>query len=514
MKSRARNGKYVFEYDVGLSTFGSVQVYKDIEAGVLRSCKIVPKNHLRNPAEAMSRLKQLETLQHPHVARIVEVIEEAASIFIVSEFCVGGPVDDWVADMQQLEANAVVDEGTCCGYIRQALQALVHCEQKGVMHGDLRPSGLLLSSKQPDAVVKVGDFGLASILDPDRSFVRRHAGPFTAPEVLEGSVPANSIAPDLWSIGAIAHTLLVGHPPGGRPADGGSVLAGLFSVRGDEWTERSTMSRDFVQQLLKPARERPTALKALQHPWLKAGQLPSGPSAAVQDASSKTLCYMLAVMLVPPLLPVGDFENLRHGFAQADMDADGLIPQQTAQRLLLGRSIMKESAQASIEIADVDGTGVLDLCATTVADVLGREFMPNGPVEANELSQRLMKRFFEIYSDCYGNSQRTIVTCGQIHTRLRTPTWREVERNCGVHYEQILANFPVDCPLTPQILAASFIDSGGQGTPLAGSYRGQDPDELTLFIFSLDGIEHVVGGIFKACGFMRPGRRIEGAECM
>merc|ERR1719238_45135 len=114
----------------------------------------------------------------------------------------------------------------------------------------------------------------------------------------------------------------------------------------------------------------------------------------------------------------------------------------------------KEAAQASIGIVDIGGTGVVDLCATTIADIIGREFMQNGAIQAAELSQRLMKRFFEIY----GDHQRTTVTCGQIRTRLRTPTCREMERCCGVSYDEVLASFPENCPLTAQILAASFIN--------------------------------------------------------
>jgi len=52
-----------------------------------------------------------------------------------------------------------------------------------LVYGMGRPSSLLLSTKQSDAAVKVGDFGLASVLDPDRSGLRRAAGPYTAPEV-------------------------------------------------------------------------------------------------------------------------------------------------------------------------------------------------------------------------------------------------------------------------------------------------------------------------------------------
>jgi calcium-dependent protein kinase len=519
MKSRVRGGKYVFEYDVGLSTFASVAVYKDREASELRTCKTVQKTCLRNPADTMSRLKQLQAFQnltHPHVARILDVIEEPTTLFIVSEYLAGGDVDDWVEEVQREEDNTCIDEVTCCSYTRQALLALVHCEQQGIVHGDLRPSSLLLTTKESNAVVKVGDFGLASILDPDRSAIRRQAGPYTAPEVLDGSSPAGSASPDVWSLGAVAHALLVGQPPSGGNNSNSGVFA-MFS-RGNDWAERSPQSRDFVQMMLRPAAERPTAVRALHHPWLKS-LIPSaraGPPEAVQDVPSKTLCYMLAVLLVPPLLPLVDFEKLHWAFAQADADADGLAPRHVVQRLLLSRSMTKEAAEASVEIADVGGTGVVDLCAAAVADLIGREFMTNGPIpSAAELGQRLMKRFFEIY----GDNQRPTLTCAQIRSRLRTGTLREMERCCGVSYDEVLANFPDNCPLTSQVLAASFINCGGQGTPIGvGMQRNQDPDDLTQCMLGFGDLENVIGGIFKACGLARSNehgrRRNLSAECL
>jgi len=507
MKSRVRNGKYVFEYDVGQWTFGNVAVYKDRESSTLRTCRIVPKNLLRNPADALNRFRQLQGLKHPHVASMVEVIEEPGNLFIVSEFYAGGAIDDWVAEVESMGHNTGIDEATCCGYTRQALLALVHCERQGVVHGDLRPSSLLLTTKNSDAAVKVDGAGLTSVLDPDRSQRRRHGGPYTAPEVMDGSAPFGSGAPDVWSLGAIAHALLTGKPPN---QGGGGVFSGLFSARDDEWAERSDLSRDFVDTLLRPIGERPTAVQALQHPWIKA-LMPSGPGASpIQDVPSKTLCYMLAVLLVPTLVPLGDFEKLHWSFLQADTDGDGLVPQAVAHRLLQTRTLTKDVAEAAIEMADIGGTGVVDMCAVAVADVIGREFLSHGPAPASEISQHLMKRFFTIYSD----TNSSTVTSGQIRNRLRTATRREMERCCGVSYDQVLVSFPDDCPLSAQILAASFINCGGQGTPIGGSLQ-KAPDELSQFIFGLDGLENVIGGIFQACGLSRlPMRRIEVAECL
>merc|ERR1719197_2080004 len=117
---------------------------------------------------------------------------------------------------------------------------MVHCNSANVFHGAMLPSSLSLTSKMPDATVKVGDFGLAAILDPENSIAQRNHSPYTAPEIASGEyafVDANS---DMYSVGAITHALLVGRAPGPTRTKqpvivscfgGGSADAQLWSER-------------------------------------------------------------------------------------------------------------------------------------------------------------------------------------------------------------------------------------------------------------------------------------------
>jgi hypothetical protein len=208
---------------------------------------------------------------------------------------------------------------------------------------------------------------------------------------------------------------------------------------------------------------------------------------------------MLSVLLLPALTPYGDFEKLHYGFNNCDTDGDGLAPVSAAQRLLQTRSMSKDSAAAALSIADVGSTGVVDLCATAVADLIGREVFSNGPAQANEkapeCTQRLLNLLFQVYGE-----QRQTVTCAQIRARLRTATWREVERSCGVNYDEILSCFLEGSPIDGQVLTSQLIHCGGMGTPLGGTIdQEQEADSL----FGLDGIENVIGDFFKACGLGR-----------
>jgi polo-like kinase 1 len=62
--------------------------------------------------------------------------------------------------------------------------------------------------------VKIGDFGLATKLEFDGERKRTICGTpnYIAPEVLEGK-QGHSYEVDIWSIGVIIYTLIIGKPP-------------------------------------------------------------------------------------------------------------------------------------------------------------------------------------------------------------------------------------------------------------------------------------------------------------
>ncbi|CAK0868083.1 unnamed protein product [Prorocentrum cordatum] len=169
-----------------------------------------------------------------------------------SRWCLDPPIEA----LKALEARASED-----------LSPLDALERAG------RPSSLALTSKLPDASVLLCDLGLADALDPDGSSICWNANPYTAPELLpEDGAGAGHAGPaaDLWSLGAVAHALLVGHAPCQEAPSWRGRGSHIEPRReGSSWVERSALSYDFVRGLLKEADCRPTAAAALQHPWLR-----------------------------------------------------------------------------------------------------------------------------------------------------------------------------------------------------------------------------------------------------
>jgi len=80
-----------------------------------------------------------------------------------------------------------------------------------IIHRDLKLGNLFLDKKME---IKLGDFGLATKLDFDGEKKRTICGTpnYIAPEVLEGK-SGHSYEVDVWSLGVIIYTLIIGKPP-------------------------------------------------------------------------------------------------------------------------------------------------------------------------------------------------------------------------------------------------------------------------------------------------------------
>ena len=80
-----------------------------------------------------------------------------------------------------------------------------------VIHRDLKLGNLFLNDKME---VKLGDFGLATKLEFDGEKKKTICGTpnYIAPEILEGK-SGHSYEVDIWSLGVIIYTLIIGKPP-------------------------------------------------------------------------------------------------------------------------------------------------------------------------------------------------------------------------------------------------------------------------------------------------------------
>jgi len=96
-------------------------------------------------------------------------------------------------------------------YVNQICAAAKYLHSHRVIHRDLKLGNLFLNDKME---IKIGDFGLATKLEFDGERKRTICGTpnYIAPEVLEGK-QGHSYEVDIWSLGVIIYTLIIGKPP-------------------------------------------------------------------------------------------------------------------------------------------------------------------------------------------------------------------------------------------------------------------------------------------------------------
>mmetsp|Transcript_50527 Transcript_50527/g.97656 ORF Transcript_50527/g.97656 Transcript_50527/m.97656 type:complete len:562 (+) Transcript_50527:52-1737(+) len=487
VRSEVLDRRYQFEYDIGLWTFGTCQVLRDRQTGELFTCKTVPKALVKGRTDTMARLHEVRDLKHPHLCPISDVLQDQQHFFIIYQRCSGGDIGDW---MDRLEENEWLQEHTIAAYMGQVLAALTYCHSQRIYHRDLRPCNVMLSSKLPDANILVCDVGLASIFDPDHKTQQSNPSLFTAPELRSASGRVSGGAPDVWSVGAIIHALLIGHPP---EEQGFEPLNPSWLFRGapdrEAWSARTPASRDLVRRLLQTAGDRPTTARVLQHPWLRSVVLPKparGPETGT-EVRHRTLCYMLAVLLIPAEVQQREVLGLRQALAQADVDYDGLVPLDVAQEVLMVRLGMRDQNLASpsdvakvLEIIDVRNTGVCDLCGLTsaLAVIMYQPRGQDGSLDfamgtvggrrrrcpgAAELSELLLTRFFAVYGCLPGPAVHVL----DLTERLCTATGYEMQAHAGVNYEEVIGSLSQDVDLDRETLASELLSSTGRGTPLS-----------------------------------------------
>jgi len=99
---------------------------------------------------------------------------------MVLELMTGGELFDRIVDKEHYS------EQEACEVMKPLVDAIGYCHKMGIAHRDLKPENLLYSSPDPDAIIKISDFGLAKIMSNDMMMTACGTPSYIAPEVLLG----------------------------------------------------------------------------------------------------------------------------------------------------------------------------------------------------------------------------------------------------------------------------------------------------------------------------------------
>jgi tetratricopeptide (TPR) repeat protein/tRNA A-37 threonylcarbamoyl transferase component Bud32 len=171
-------------------------------------------------ARFRSEAEAVAALQHPNIVQIFEVGEHDGLPYLALEYVDGGSLAQQARGLPQAPAAAAK-------LVETLARAVHHAHQCGVIHRDLKPGNVLLSS---GLLPKMTDFGLAKRLSAAQAatptgHILGTPG-YMAPEQAAGKSAAVGPAADVHALGAILYELLTGRPP----FLGGTLLETLEQV--------------------------------------------------------------------------------------------------------------------------------------------------------------------------------------------------------------------------------------------------------------------------------------------
>lgn len=236
-------GRYQVRRELGRGGMGYVYLCRDLALDERVALKLMPRGQEGGEGSAedtkarrkarqddawffYEEARALAGLSHPTIVRARDygVLEDGAP-YIVMDVAAGRSLHEWI---YRAKTEGAIPWTVIWSTIEQVLAGLGHAHARGVIHGDLKPSNILLDRSQGDERCRAYllDLGLAWLtrdlvdhrLDGTREVaptVRYGAGTpgWMAPEQIRMATPHVGPATDLYPLGCLIHTLLTGEEP-------------------------------------------------------------------------------------------------------------------------------------------------------------------------------------------------------------------------------------------------------------------------------------------------------------
>jgi hypothetical protein len=206
-------GHYRVTERIGAGGMGEIFRARDTHLDRDVAIKVLPAGSLADD-DARRRFRKealtLSRLSHPNIGTIFDFDTEDGVDFLVMEYLPGPSL------AQKLEAGPL-REPEICELGGQIAMAMAEAHEHGVIHRDLKPGNVILTTR---GIAKVLDFGLARLLQPSvedgltATATQTHAVgtlPYMAPEQLRGE-PADART-DIHGLGAVLYEMATGRRP-------------------------------------------------------------------------------------------------------------------------------------------------------------------------------------------------------------------------------------------------------------------------------------------------------------
>ncbi|XP_016058812.1 PREDICTED: serine/threonine-protein kinase PLK4 [Miniopterus natalensis] len=248
---------------LGKGSFAGVYRAESIHTGLEVAIKMIDKKAMYKAGmvqRVQNEVKIHCQLKHPSILELYNYFEDSNYVYLVLEMCHNGEMNRYLKNRRK-----PFSEKEARHFMHQIITGMLYLHSHGILHRDLTLSNLLLTRNMN---IKIADFGLATQLKMphEKHYTLCGTPNYISPEIATRS--AHGLESDIWSLGCMFYTLLIGRPP----FDTDTVKNTLNKVVLADYEMPTFLSReakDLIHQLLRrnPA-DRLSLSSVLDHPFM------------------------------------------------------------------------------------------------------------------------------------------------------------------------------------------------------------------------------------------------------
>ncbi len=185
---------------IGAGSFATVYRARDKELGREVAIKQIHDQYLDDPKlleRYWAESQLLASLQHPNIVTIYDLHRDRG--WLIMELMQANLKDRLQGRQMDLKSLKTT--------IAHCLRALKYLHGRGIIHGDIKPSNLMIDHRRR---IKIGDFGLARRVSDEEGSLIKGTTKYMAPEVVSEEFGEVGPASDLYSLGFTAYELMCG----------------------------------------------------------------------------------------------------------------------------------------------------------------------------------------------------------------------------------------------------------------------------------------------------------------
>jgi serine/threonine protein kinase len=236
----AKLGRYEVVSELGKGAMGIVYLAKDPAIGRLVAIKTIRASGAGDEEDTLEFrerfVREAQTagiLSHPNIVTIHDIGEDpdTQTSYIAMEYIEGKNIKSLLVEKTKFPFEQVSE------IIAEVADALDYAHRKGIIHRDVKPANIIITT---DGKVKITDFGIAKIASSNLTTTGQFLGTpnYMSPEQVSGS-PVDGRS-DLFSLGVVLYELLTNR----KPFQGDNLTAISYKIVHEDFTPPADLSPD------------------------------------------------------------------------------------------------------------------------------------------------------------------------------------------------------------------------------------------------------------------------------